>query len=173
MRFFEETYLSHLKKVQFYANSYLCDQAEAKSVAQDVFLALWENLDEIDTEKDILPYLIVVAKFKCMNILRKRHYHQKYRDSKNSKYLRGVLAYEALNDFTSTYLYSSEIMELVEKSLGQMPETVKSTYVLSRERNLKNHEIAELQLISVKTVEYRINYALKILRKNLQDYPVK
>lgn len=170
--YFEDTYRCHLKKVEFYACNYLGDRTEARNVAHDVFMTLWENLERIDTQKDILPYLIVVAKFKCMNILRKRSYHKKYRDRKSEKYLRDMLAYEALNDYTSTQLYSSEIMELVAQSLEQMPEAVKSTYVLSRERNLKNHEIAELQLVSVKTVEYRINCALKILRKNLRDYPV-
>ncbi len=170
--FFEETYRRHLKKVQFYAYNYLCDHAEAKSVAHDVFLALWENIEDVDTERDILPYLIVIAKFKCMNLLRSKGYHKKYRDSEDNRHMRHILLYEALNDFTATYLYSGEIMELVGRSLEQMPAAVKDTFILSRRQHMKNHEIARLQMISVKTVEYRINYALKVLRKNLEGYPV-
>lgn len=168
--FFEDAYRKHLRKVQFYAMSYLADDAEAKSVAQDVFLTLWENLGELDTEKDILPYLLVVAKFKCMNIIRKGKYYQQYRQKRHSEHIRESIAYEALSDFTSTTLYSSEINSLVDKSLGEMPEKVKDTYILSRVNNLKNHEIAKEQLISIKTVEYRLNYAFRILRKNLHDY---
>lgn len=168
--FFEDAYKKHLRKVQFYARNYLTDESEAKSVAQDVFMTLWENLDELDTERDILPYLLVVTKFKCMNILRKNRYQKKYRDHESSRHCRESLAYEALSDYTSTALYSGEIMDLVGKSLEEMPEKVKSTYMLSRHNNLKNSEIAEEQLISIKTVEYRLNYAFKILRKNLEDY---
>jgi RNA polymerase sigma-70 factor (ECF subfamily) len=171
-RFFEETYSSHLRKVQFYAYNYLLDHTEAKSVAQDVFLTLWENLENIDTQRDILPYLIVIAKFKCMKVLRRKEYHRKWCDSSGAKKTRHTLSYEALHDFTSTYLYHDEIMELVGKSLEQMPAPVKDTFILSREKNMKNSEIALTQMISIKTVEYRINCALKILRKNLRDYSV-
>jgi len=169
-KFFEDVYRDHLRKVQFYAMNYIGDNDEAKSVAQDVFLTLWENLDEIDTERHILPYIFVVTKYKCMNVIRKKNYHRKYSNNESLKQSRAAIAYEALGDYTSTVLYSGEITDLVSKSLDEMPDKVKTTYILSRDNHLKNSEIAEKQLISVKTVEYRLNYAFKILRKNLRDY---
>jgi len=53
------------------------------------------------------------------------------------------------------------------KSLAHMPEKLRIAFLLSREEDMKYHEIAERLNIGVKAVEKRMNGALTILRKNL------
>lgn len=168
--YFEKVYRNNFRKIYFYAKNYLVNDVDAKNVTQDVFLTFFEEIDEVDTERDVLPYLFVMARYKSMNVLRRKRVHNRFYDNEKLKHTRESIAYEALEDYTSVALYSEEIRSLVNKSLEEMPDKVRSTYELSRESHLKNREIAEMQLISIKTVEYRLNYALKILRKNLRDY---
>ena len=51
-----------------------------------------------------------------------------------------------------------------------MKEPVRSAFHLSRFCNMTNEEVAKELGISVKTVEYRISSALRILKKNLRDF---
>ena len=51
-----------------------------------------------------------------------------------------------------------------------MPQKIKNSFCLNRFGNLKYEEIAKLDGVTVKTVEYRISVALRILRKKFKDY---
>ncbi len=44
-RLFEEIYKNHFNKVRFFAYSYLNDNEKAENIAQDVFLALWGDME--------------------------------------------------------------------------------------------------------------------------------
>lgn len=166
-KIFEEVYACHFKKVQFYAYNYLKDSEKAENIAQDVFLALWEQMDIVQEDGEILPYLFVLTKYRCLNWLRREKHHTKYTQEKISS---ADISITALKDESSTQLYSKEVTQLINKSLLQMPDKVRETFIFSKFRDLKNREIAQKQKISEKTVEYRISYAYKILRKNLKDY---
>ena len=166
---FEHIYKQNYPKIRYYALRYLLDGDLADNVAQDSFLRLWNNRDKVDLDADVLPYLIVVARNLCLNVLRKQGRHKKYVDfQKDSGGL--MLAEQSLKEESSAKLYSGEIRRLVDGCLGQMPENVRTTFLLSRDREMKYSEIAEMQHISVKTVESRITEALKNLRCFLKDY---
>ncbi|MEF9931826.1 MAG: sigma factor-like helix-turn-helix DNA-binding protein, partial [Bacteroidales bacterium] len=76
----------------------------------------------------------------------------------------------ALDSSTIDKIHVQEIEKLVSKSVEQMNDKVKETFCLSRFNNLKNEEVAQKLDVSVKTVEYRMAAALRILRKNLKDF---
>ncbi len=166
-KLFEDIYRRHFKKVVYFAFRYLNDQEKANNIAQDVFLALWGQMDILDQKGDVLPYLFIMTKYRCLNWLRKEKQHEKFKSNTLTDY---DISITALTDESSTSLYQTEIEVLVNEALKKMPDKVKETFVLSRFKNLKNKEIATLQSISVKTVEYRISFAFRVLRKILKDY---
>lgn len=51
-----------------------------------------------------------------------------------------------------------------------MPEQSRNIFILSRYQNTPNRMIAEKLGISIKSVEFHITKALKILRTELKDY---
>lgn len=63
-----------------------------------------------------------------------------------------------------------ELSRNIEKAIGELPETYREVFSISRFGNCSNKEIADQLNVSVKTVEYRITQALKILRIKLKDY---
>ena len=64
----------------------------------------------------------------------------------------------------------NDLTEQIEKAINDLPENYKETFTLSRFGEQTNVQIAAMQGISVKTVEYRITQSLKILRVKLKDY---
>ena len=167
-QFFENIYKEHLRDVQYFAYSYLNDWEDAEGVAHDVFVKLWENLDRIDLEQAILPYLITLAKNTCLNKLK----HNKIVDSYSLDYRRNTIETQAIMALAPDALYSNEVERIIAVSLNTLSPKIKETFVLSRFRGKSYKEIAEMQGISIKSVEYRIMEALKVLRTNLKDYVV-
>jgi RNA polymerase sigma-70 factor (ECF subfamily) len=59
----------------------------------------------------------------------------------------------------------TELLDLLNVAVSNMPEKRKRIFELSRSKGMKNAEIAELLGVSEKTVEYHIGKALEELRK--------
>ena len=68
------------------------------------------------------------------------------------------------------YYFINELTEHINKAIKELPDTYRDTFALSRFGELTNTQIATKLGVSVKTVEYRISQALKILRVRLKDY---
>ena len=67
-------------------------------------------------------------------------------------------------------LFSSEIREIVRKTLDELPAQSRRIFEMSRFEHLRNAEIAVRLKISPKTVEFHISRVLKVLRVRLKDY---
>lgn len=166
---FKEIYIDHFKKVESFAYKYLRNGEEAKGVAQDVFLTVWENMDKLWNGRDIVPYLFVLTKYKCLNVIRKQVRGEAYAKHQSSHTHESLMC-AALESQTLDVLLSKEVNKLIQSAFGKMPPQVKETFELSRNKELKYHQIAQQQNISVKTVEYRMSFAFRILREQLKDY---
>ena len=57
-----------------------------------------------------------------------------------------------------------------KKALNEMPEKIKTVFVLSRMDGYKYQEIAKICSISEKAVEKRMSKALEYFRKNFSKY---
>jgi RNA polymerase sigma-70 factor (ECF subfamily) len=166
---FEQMYISNYHKIRSFCFGYLRDYDASKCVAQDVFVVVWNNRKNLVFSDELLPYLFILAKNMCLNILKREKVKKNYNEY-GKRSIRNFLNYSSLKDSSLGLLYGQEIEKLINNAMQKMPETVRSTFCLSRFKNLKYEEIAKYQGISVKTVEYRIMYALRILRNVLSDY---
>lgn len=165
---FDEAYSSYLHRIEHYAYSFVADYEQARSIAQDTFVKLWEKRMEVDFSKEILPFLFVLTKNNCLNFLRREKIKNKHADF--TAYRENQFAIDVLDHPASVNVYSKEVQKLIREAYLAMPEKVKETFLLSREQNFKNREIAQKQNIGISTVEFRISCAFKILRKYLKDY---
>lgn len=166
---FKKIYKQNFNKVKFYAQYYLEDEYEAENIAQEVFVVLWNNRSKFTSNSEILPYLTVVCRNLCVNVLRKRINAAKFK-LYNKQSSEDTMALNALNEYSSTSIYIKDINELIEKALNSMPEKIRTTFKQCRIEGLKYEEIATAENISIKTVEYRMSCALKVLRKYFKDY---
>ena len=68
------------------------------------------------------------------------------------------------------YYQIEELAKRIEDAVAALPESYREAFVMHRFRDMSYKEIAEILGISPKTVDYRIQQALKQLRVDLKDY---
>ena len=76
---------------------------------------------------------------------------------------------QSLIDDTNFYLIE-ELTIRIQEAVETLPESYKEAFVMHRFKNMSYKEIAEILGVSPKTIDYRIQQALKQLRKELKDY---
>lgn len=64
----------------------------------------------------------------------------------------------------------NELSKQLRKALDELPESYRKAFVMHRFKGMNYKEIADLLEVSQKTVAYRIQQALKLLRIKLKDY---
>ena len=70
-----------------------------------------------------------------------------------------------------TDLYQvEELTQRIKNAIATLPESYREAFVMHRFRDMSYKEIAEILGVSPKTVDYRIQQALKQLRVDLKDY---
>lgn len=167
-RFFNEAFQLHFERVTSYIYGYCKDWEMARNIAQDTFVSFWENIEKVDSEKTALPYLYFVAKNKALNTIKRDLVKDKFSSYTQKRDME--INYRALESSTMDKVHAGEIEKLVSKSVEQMNDKVRETFCLSRFKSLKNEDVARELDVSVKTVEYRMAAALRILKKNLKDF---
>lgn len=165
---FKQVFELHFDRVVSYIYYYCKEWETARNIAQDCFVTLWENMHTLDTSKTILPYLLFIAKNKTLNNLKRSLVNDKFKNYVQKR--ETELRFIALECSVSENINVSEIEKIIAHSMEQMNSKVKDTFYLSRYKNLKNEEVARELGVSVKTVEYRMAQALRLLKKNLKDY---
>ncbi|MFA6873451.1 MAG: sigma-70 family RNA polymerase sigma factor, partial [Bacteroidaceae bacterium] len=78
---------------------------------------------------------------------------------------------EMLQLFDETDAYTIEELERnIKSAISQLPDSYKEAFTMHRFKQMSYKEIAEALNVSAKTVDYRIQQALKILRLKLKEY---
>lgn len=165
---FRNVFRQHYPKIVYFALKYLKNDEEARDVAQSTFQAYWENIDKVEGEP--LQYLFAIAKNKCLNVLRKQKYMERHKDAVASEAARQRLDIYSITDSHLEELFTEDMANLVDRSMASLPEKSREAFRLSREKGLTYKEIATLQGVSVKNIEYRISCVLRTLRKKLSGF---
>jgi RNA polymerase sigma-70 factor (family 1) len=149
-------------KALLYRHAYkkLGDAAEAGDVMQDIFLMLWNRREYLREGENLSGYLYTAVRNKILNIFAQKKVRSHYEDS--------VLQYSLHHEAVTDHLVREhELAERIAKEINALPEKMREVFVLSRQRYLKNKEIAELLGLSEHTVATQLKRALKQLRIRL------
>jgi RNA polymerase sigma-70 factor, ECF subfamily len=164
---YEELYNDFFGVLYHLALQYLHDERVSEEIVQDTFVKLWEIRETLSEEFKVHNFLYTITKNSCLNWLRNEKivlHHQN-----NIKYLELQYNYMALEKL-GDWVEFEELSRLIQHAISMLPDDLRETFLLSRMEELHYKEIAEKQLVSIKTVEARITKALKILRLELKDY---
>lgn len=138
------------------------DLEDAKEVVQDVMLWIWENREIQKIEYSFSQYIFKAVYHRSMNIITQNEVKQR--------------AHAIYSEKVQSMLHETDVCQLNELSkklkdaLDALPESYREAFVMNRFKNMSYKEIAQLLGVSPKTVDYRIQQALKILRGKLKDY---
>jgi RNA polymerase sigma-70 factor, ECF subfamily len=164
---YEEIYNDYFGMMYHLSLQYLHDEKVSEEIVQDTFMKLWEIRETLNDQFNIRNFLYTITKNNCLNWLRNQKIALKHQE--NIKYLEMQFNYEALEKL-GNYIEFEELCVKIDSAIAALPDDLRETFLLSRFEELQYKEIAEKQLISVKTVEARITKALRILRHELKDY---
>lgn len=167
---FNEVYSYFYKKSYVFAKSYVHDDMAAEDIASEALIKLWEKIR--DSKIDYLePLLLTILKNKSLDYLKhqevERRAFQHMADWRDSDLSIRITSLEACNP---DELFSGEVERIVNETLMQLPQQTRKIFYLSRWENKSNAEIAVEMGLSIKSVEYHISKALKVLRISLKDY---
>lgn len=166
---FETIFNSNYNRIVGFCNQFTNDIDKAKSHAQETFLNLWLNRSKINTLNGIRSFLYTYAKSSCLNFLRHERVVSNYND-KQLQIKEDQLNREVLESFDFDSLEFSELEELIQQSINELPLKCRQVFMMSRFDGKMNKEIAEELGISIKTVEANLTRALKTLKANLSEY---
>jgi RNA polymerase sigma-70 factor, ECF subfamily len=62
-----------------------------------------------------------------------------------------------------------EFKARIDNAIAELPKKCRLIFQLSRDHDMKYHEIASMLKLSPKTIETQMGRALKVLRSNLKD----
>lgn len=160
-RAFDKIFNDHYPNLCRYAYSIVHDEDTAQSLAQHIFIKLWENRASLDHVERLVPYLTTMVRNHCLNFIK----HEK----RNAK-LEDIPAYAQAENTTDYQIDAHDFEEHLIIALASLPERCRMAFEYSRFENFTNKEIALKMEISTKGVEALIGRALKSLRISLIDY---
>lgn len=149
-------------KFLLYTHAYkkLQDREEARDVVQEVFVALWNKRDSINTQLNLAGYLYTAIRNTILNFYARKEVRTRYTDAMAAHYT---------CDYSPTDhgIRSQQLAGLIDREIAALPAKMQEVFVLSRKAHLERKEIS-LQLgISEATVDRQIANALKLLRARL------
>lgn len=154
---------TYWEKVYLICYHHIVTHENAQELTQNIFKSIWERRDQILIKGDVGHYVMRAAKLQVINY---------YRDNKVRK--------DHLNSFYQTYCESdyctendilfNQLNQKVHLLVDKLPCQCKIVYQLSKDKHLSNKEIAATLNISIKTVEYHLSNASKLLKNNLKEF---
>lgn len=135
---------------------------DAEECVQDALLWLWENREVLVIQSSLSNYLFAIVHHRAISRIR-----QLEAKSRAETYF-----YEEMQDLiTNVDFYClHELSRRIRQALDNLPPAYREAFVMHRFKNMTYKEIASLLNVSPKTVDYRIQQALKLLRIELKDY---
>ena len=158
---FDVLFLRYYPALSVYARQFL-DEEDAKEVAQNLMVWLWESRSVIVIETNLRSYLFSAVRNSCLSELNKQAIRRKAH-SKIHQSLQSVF------DNPDFYIVD-ELTAKIEKAIASLPESYREAFVKNRFEQKTYNEIAQELKVSAKTIDYRISQALKLLRTELKDF---
>lgn len=144
-----------------YANRFIAIE-DSEEIVQDIMLWLWENREIQIINTSLSQYLFRAVYHRSMN-----------RIALNQSYNRAdTLFYESMHEMLqdTDFYQIEELKERINGAIQALPESYREAFVMHRFQDMSYKEIASQLGISHKTIDYRIQQALKQLRIDLKEY---
>jgi len=143
----------------------------AEDITHDAILYYWENRDSLSPETDVLGYLLLTVRNKCLNYLKHLQVETDYNKTYIELYEWEIKArIMTLEDDNYADIFTKEIVELVTKSLAKLPEQTQLIFKKNRFEYQSRKDIAKEMGVSQQKIDYHINKANEHLYKDLKDY---
>jgi RNA polymerase sigma-70 factor (ECF subfamily) len=147
-----------------FAYNYLKTSEDSKGIVQDVFIAVWNNRENLRLDGNLKSYLFTATKNKCLNFIEKKRLQTVSLESSEVGDFAPASRIAAKIPDTTEIMEAEELRAVIFDEIQKLPPKCRAIFVLSREEGLSYKEIAQKLEVSAKTVENQIGIALKRIR---------
>lgn len=135
---------------------------DAENIVQDAMLYLWENCQDLKIEFSLSRYLFKMVYNRTLNWIAKQESVIRVESVFSSRYQEIPENLE--------YYQIDELVKRIQQSVAALPESYREAFVMHHFKGMSYKEMAAVLEISPKTVDYRIQKALRFLREDLKEY---
>lgn len=167
---FEELFRRYFSALHNYAIFYTRSSQLAEDMVHDLFFKIWETRKKLAIHTSVKSYLYKSVHNNCIQYLRHLKVEEDHSKKYEAKMQEALLMNRLYFETGLSKLLDKEIGDLVKESISRLPEKTRVIFRMSRDRYLKNSEIAQKLNVTDKAVEYHITRALLIIRQQLKDY---
>lgn len=138
------------------------DLEDAEEIVQDIMLWLWESRSMQIINTSLSQYLFKAVYHRAINKITKDEI----------KHRADTFFYAEMQEMLeNTDFYAiEELNKRIKTAISNLPPSYREAFTMHRFQNMSYKEIAVILDVSPKTVDYRIQQALKLLRVELKDY---
>jgi len=150
------------KKLYFTAYRFVNNRESAEDVVQEVWLKFFKNIKSFRSESSLYTYLYRITVNESLRWLKK---------NKDTYSINDNIKYETASGKDDVFesLAEKEEKNAVVNAVTKLPEKQKSVVILRMENRLKYSEIAEILNISVNNAKALYSYAVKNIKKYLEE----
>lgn len=135
---------------------------DAKEIAEETMIWLWEHRESHVIETSLGSYLLKCVYRRALNQIRRNE-------------IKGMADTHFFNEMQemmqdADFYQFQELSRRIKEAVNALPESYREVFIMHRFQEKTYREIAEQLNIPTKTVDYRMQQALKQLRKDLRDY---
>jgi len=155
----EEVYRLHYKKVYHVIRTCINDVSLIDDIAQEVFIRLWKNKDDICTQLTIEQQLFTITKNLVFNHFRKKTNELKF-----------LIQYRVNNNHNTTNddeVEKNKRLQKINDLVDKLPEKQQKIFKMYRFQGLTYEEIAQILNVSKNTVSSHLNTATESIKKTL------
>jgi RNA polymerase sigma-70 factor (ECF subfamily) len=149
------------------------DEQEAEDVLQETFLNAFRAIDRFEGRSQLSTWLYRIAYNASLMRLRKREQMTTFSLDEPLRYAGEERVSRPLIDWSmmpDDQLLSAEARQVMDEAIAELPETLRSTFVLRDIQGLSGAETAEVLGITVQAVKNRLHRARLRLRERLSGY---
>jgi len=162
MSAFEKVFTRYYSTLCAYSRLFIRSGDVCENIVQELMLWIWENHSELHINDSLSRYLFTATRNRCLKHISHEMVERRVLDEMHKK-LHG--------QFESPDFYIvQELEERIQNAVARLPDSYRQAFELNRYERKTYDEIASMLGVSSKTVDYRIQQALKLLRASLKDY---
>ena len=158
---FDTLFLRYYPMLCAYAKQFV-DLEDGKEIVQDVMVWFWENKEMQTFDTSLKNYLFKSVRNRCLTLTNRSEIKQRIQKKLQ-------VHMEQLYEDPDFYIVE-ELAGKIETAIMRLPESYREAFELNRFQNMTYNEIAFKLGVSPKTIDYKIQQALKILRHELKEY---
>lgn len=154
-------YKSNYEKAVHYAQKYIFNVDEACDVVSDSFVRLLELSDRLDPKQNIRALFYSIIHNKCMDSLRRLQCYTRME-------LRLKQRADGFADDEFEAMCQKELFRIIGKAISEMPRLQQRVFCEIRMNGMNYKEVADMEGIKKRKVEYQLKLATEKLRKHVE-----